>query len=98
MSEPFDSNTLNPLVGATLPAIIGGVAAPASSAVLTVWWLAGLTTVSVVFTGYRAGLGRGEGVVVMVLYLPPLLSWWPRKAAGRRPARQRPGRIPPARK
>jgi hypothetical protein len=53
----------------TLPAIIGGVAAPASSTVLTVWWLAGITAVTVAFTGYRGGLRRGEGVVVIGLYL-----------------------------
>jgi Ca2+/Na+ antiporter len=69
VSESFNSNTVNLLVGVTLPAIIGGVAAPASSTVLTVWWLAGITAVTVAFTGDRGGLRRGEGVVVIGLYL-----------------------------
>ncbi|MGI8450492.1 MAG: sodium:calcium antiporter [Streptosporangiaceae bacterium] len=69
VSESFNSNTLNLLVGVTLPALIGGVAAPAASTLLTVWWLAGITAVTVIFTGYRGGLRRGEGIVVMALYL-----------------------------
>jgi cation:H+ antiporter len=69
VSESFNSNTLNLLVGVTLPALITGIAAPAGSTVLTVWWLAGITTVTVGFTGYRGGLRRGEGIAVLALYL-----------------------------
>jgi cation:H+ antiporter len=69
VSESFNSNTVNLLVGVTVPALITGVAAPAGTTELTVWWLAGITAVTVAFTGYRGGLRRWEGVVVMALYL-----------------------------
>ena len=60
VSESFNSNTVNLLVGITLPALIAGIAAPAGSTELTVWWLAGITALTVVFTGYRGGLRRGR--------------------------------------
>lgn len=69
VSESFNSNTVNLLVGVAVPALIEGVAAPTVSTRLTVWWLAGITALTVVFTGYRGGLRRGEGIVVMALYL-----------------------------
>lgn len=69
VSESFNSNTVNLLVGVTLPALIGGAAAPTGSVELAVWWLVGITVLTVVFTGYRGGLRRGEGIVVMALYL-----------------------------
>ena len=69
VSESFNSNTVNLLVGITLPALIAGIAAPAGSTELTVWWLVGITALTVVFTGYRGGLRRGEGIVVVALYL-----------------------------
>jgi len=69
VSEAFNSNTVNLLLGATLPALIVGVSAPSGTTELTVWWLIGITALTVVFTGYRGGLRRGEGLVIMTLYL-----------------------------
>jgi Ca2+/Na+ antiporter len=69
VSESFNSNTVNLLVGITLPALIAGIAAPAGSTELTVWWRVGITALTGVFTGYRGGLRRGEGIVVVALYL-----------------------------
>ena len=37
VSESFNSNTVNLLVGITLPALIAGIAAPAGSTELTGW-------------------------------------------------------------
>lgn len=69
VSESFNSNTVNLLVGVTLPALILGVSAPTGIAEFTVWWFVGITALTVGFTGYRGGLRRGEGLVIMALYL-----------------------------
>lgn len=69
VSEAFNSNTVNFLVGATLPALIVGVSAPTRTAELALWWLVAITALTVAFTGYRGGLRRGEGLVIMALYL-----------------------------
>ncbi len=69
VSESFNSNTVNLLVGVTVPALLAGVAVPTGTVELSVWWLVAITALTVVFTGYRGGLRRGEGAVVMALYL-----------------------------
>ena len=69
VGESFNSNTVNLLVGITPPALIAGIAAPAGSTELTGWWLVGITALTVVFTGYRGGLRRGKGIVVVAPYL-----------------------------
>ncbi|MGH9129175.1 MAG: sodium:calcium antiporter [Acidimicrobiales bacterium] len=69
VSEALNSNTLNLLVGVTLPALIVGVGAPSAQARLSVLWLLGITVVTVVLTGLRGGLRRLEGVAVIVAYL-----------------------------
>ncbi len=69
VSESFNSNTVNLLVGVTLPALIVGVGSPTGTARLTVWWFVGITVLTVGFTGYRGGLRRAEGLAIIGLYL-----------------------------
>ncbi|HEX3732468.1 MAG TPA: hypothetical protein VHU91_06045 [Mycobacteriales bacterium] len=68
VSEALNSNTLNLLLGLTVPAVVVGVASPTAATELSVWWLLGLTILTLLFTGYRGGLRRGEGLVVVALY------------------------------
>lgn len=65
VSESFNSNTVNLLVGITPPALIAGIAAPAGSTELTGWWLVGITALTVVSPATGAACGGGKGS-----------SWW----------------------
>lgn len=69
VSEAFNSNTVNLLVGVILPALVVGVSAPTGAATLAVWWLLGMTALAVAFTGHRGGFRRSEGLVMMALYV-----------------------------
>lgn len=69
VSEALNSNTLNLLFGLVLPALIVGVASPAATTELSVWWLLGITVLTLVFTAYRGGLRRNEGIAVIAIYV-----------------------------
>lgn len=69
VSEALNSNTLNLLFGLVLPALIVGVASPTTTTKLSVWWLLGITVLTLVFTAYRGGLRRDEGIAVIALYV-----------------------------
>lgn len=69
VSEALNSNTINLLAGITLPALIVGVGVPSVATVVSVWWLVGISLVTIVLTGSRGMLRRAEGAVVIALYL-----------------------------
>lgn len=69
VSEALNSNTLNLLAGVAVPALLVGVAAPSASARLSVYWLLGITVVTLGLTSQKGGLRRSEGLLVIGAYL-----------------------------
>ncbi|MGH9131833.1 MAG: sodium:calcium antiporter [Acidimicrobiales bacterium] len=69
VSEALNSNTLNLLAGVSIPAIIVGISSPSAATQLSVYWLLGITVVTLAFTSRRGGLGRREGAVVIAGYI-----------------------------
>lgn len=69
VAETLNSNTLNVVVGISVPALIFGVEEASSSVRVEAWWLLGLTVLALALTGRRSRLGRVEGAVVVVAYL-----------------------------
>ncbi|MDQ6735411.1 MAG: hypothetical protein M3Z35_15055, partial [Nitrospirota bacterium] len=61
LSESLNSNTLNLLVGISLPAVFFGSAALNPRSMLALWWLAGMTLLALGLSFVRGGLGRKAG-------------------------------------
>lgn len=74
VSEALNSNSINLLVGIAMPTLIVGVAPISRATELSVWWLGGITAVTLVFTAYRGGLRRSEGLVVLAAYVAFLIA------------------------
>lgn len=69
VSETLNSNTLNLLIGITIPAVVFGLGRGGSASAPEVWWLLGLT-LTVLFLLYRKPrLSRRGGIVIIALYL-----------------------------
>jgi cation:H+ antiporter len=65
VSETLNSNTLNLIVGVTLPALAFGTGQVGSRVGLAAWWLLAATLVALVLTARGGGLGRlGAGAVI----------------------------------
>ena len=69
LSEALNSNALNAMVGFMIPAVVVGVGRETGGGLLTAWWYAGLTLVTLGFAYVGSGLGRRAGAVVITLYL-----------------------------
>lgn len=69
VSETLNSNTLNIIVGVTLPALAFGTGRAGGQVELAAWWLLGSTLVALGLTAVRGGLGRCGGLLVVGLYL-----------------------------
>lgn len=69
VSESLNSNTLNILVGITLPALLIGFAPPSSTIIFAALWLLGMKFVALAAASHRNGLHRVGGAVILVLYL-----------------------------
>jgi cation:H+ antiporter len=69
VSLAFNSNTLNLLVGVTLPAVLIGGLASAPGAMAGVAWLTALTLVAIALGYLGRGLNRWSGLVLIVGYL-----------------------------
>ncbi len=65
VSEALNSNTLNLMVGITVPALVIGLGAPTRFAVLGLWWLVASTLLALALMLRGGRLGRGEGIVVV---------------------------------
>jgi Ca2+/Na+ antiporter len=63
------SNTLNPIAGVSLPALILGRISLNPRSVLSLWWLAGMTLLALGLTFVRGGLGRKSGVWLVLVYI-----------------------------
>jgi cation:H+ antiporter len=69
VSETLNSNTLNLLIGITIPALVFGLGRGGSASVLEVWWLLVLTLVALLLMFCRSQLPRWGGAVIIALYL-----------------------------
>ena len=69
VSETFNSNTINALVGICLPAFIFGLQQPSKPIEFSVIWLIGMSLVAIVATSFPKGLHRLGGAVIIGLYI-----------------------------
>jgi cation:H+ antiporter len=69
VSETLNSNTLNLLIGITIPALVFGLGRGGSASVLEVWWLLGLTLIALFLMYRKERLSRRDGIIVIALYL-----------------------------
>ncbi len=69
VSETLNSNTINLVVGISLPVLFFGMHAEAGIAVLEVWWLLGLTALAVLLPALAGAITRRTGIVIIGLYL-----------------------------
>lgn len=69
VSEAFNSNTLNVLIGLVITGVLVGVSATGSRELLEVWWLIGLTALAVILLMVRTGLHRWGGMTIIGAYL-----------------------------
>lgn len=69
LSEALNSNTLNLIIGAAVPALIFGAGALTQRVHLALWMLLGMTLVALAGSFFRGGLGRKAGAFLIVLYV-----------------------------
>jgi cation:H+ antiporter len=69
-SEALNSNSLNVIAGLALPGLAVTLGSPSGVELFSVSWLAGMTVLAVLLAYVSQGLGRVEGVALMVLYVP----------------------------
>jgi cation:H+ antiporter len=68
VSETMNSNTLNVLSGICVPALVLGLGSVSNLTLFALWWLLGMTGLTMWLTFRRHGLTRREGRVVVLLY------------------------------
>ena len=68
VSEAFNSNTLNLVVGLGLPAVVLGTAVPAPAVEGALVWLGGLSLAAIVVATLKQGLTRLGGVGIIATY------------------------------
>jgi cation:H+ antiporter len=69
VSEALNSNNVNIVLGLCLPAILVGIASPSHRALLSAWWLLGITLVALFLATTRKGVRRWDGAVLIAIYL-----------------------------
>jgi cation:H+ antiporter len=69
VSETFNSNTLNLLIGITIPALVFGLGRGGAASVLEVWWLLGMTAAALFLLYRRPYLSSWGGAGIIALYL-----------------------------
>jgi cation:H+ antiporter len=69
VSEAFNSNTLNLVVGISVPALFLKGALTAADAGMDLLWLLGMTVAAIALGSVRHELGRLSGVVLIAMYL-----------------------------
>jgi cation:H+ antiporter len=68
-SETLNSNNVNIVLGLCLPAVFSGIAQPSRHALLSVWWLLGITLAALCLAITRRGLRRWDGAILVAIYL-----------------------------
>ena len=69
VSEAFNSNAINLLIGIGVPALITSGSPARAGMLADLLWLVGLTLLTLAMTGNRDGLYRIEGMIVIAGYL-----------------------------
>lgn len=69
VSEAFNSNSLNVIAGIAIPALFISLGSAGGLVTFSMWWLLGMTLLAVVFAYAGHGVRRGEGAVVIALYV-----------------------------
>ena len=69
VSETLNSNTLNLLIGITIPALMFGLGRGGHESVVEVWWLLGLTLAALLSLLLRERLSRWGGALLVGAYL-----------------------------
>jgi cation:H+ antiporter len=68
VSEAFNSNSANVVVGLCLPAALLGLGTVTAAGRLTAWWALGMTVLACVLLLRHRGLGRRGGMAVIASY------------------------------
>jgi cation:H+ antiporter len=68
VSETLNSNSLNILAGISIPALVLSMGTASGIETFTVWWLLGMTVVSVALAYGGSELRRREGATIIALY------------------------------
>jgi cation:H+ antiporter len=74
LSEALNSNTLNLIAGAAVPAMIMGAAPLSPRAVVALWWMMAMTLLALGIAFVRRGMGRKGGALLVVVYAAFLLT------------------------
>lgn len=69
ISEALNSNTINVIAGICAPALFFGLNIVSQQTYFVVWCLIAMTVFTIGLAYRRKGLYRGEGVIIMVLYI-----------------------------
>ena len=75
LTETFNSNTINIVVGLLLPAMIFGEHSPNSLVILDLCWLVFMTAIAVILSAHSSKLTRTQGVILVALYLGFIAAW-----------------------
>lgn len=75
ITETFNSNTINIVVGLLLPALIFGQSGPNSLVILDLCFLIVITLTAVVLSAHSAKLTRTQGILLLALYLGFVEAW-----------------------
>ncbi len=75
ITETFNSNTINIVVGLLLPALIFGQSSPNSLVILDLCFLIFITLTAVVLSAHSAKLTRTQGILLLALYLGFVGAW-----------------------
>jgi cation:H+ antiporter len=70
VSEALNSNSFNVFAGLALPALVVSLTAASGVERFSVWFLLGLTVLSIALAYSNHGLARYEGTVIALLYVP----------------------------
>jgi cation:H+ antiporter len=70
VSETFNSNSLNLLIGLVIPALFITLGDASGVQAFSAWWLLGMTVVAIVLCWSGRGLQRLEGAAMVLLYVP----------------------------
>lgn len=68
VSETLNSNTINVIVGLTLPALFLGFSPPKAISHLEIWWLLAMTLAALVMPLPEGRLARSGGAILIALY------------------------------
>jgi cation:H+ antiporter len=69
LSEAFNSNALNTIIGLMIPAVVLGMGRPSEGGVVTAGWYAGLTAITVCVAYAGRGVSRRAGILIIAVYL-----------------------------